>query len=210
MGTAMSTERYWRRIRPLSGGRQRRSKLKRKRTGVGQMKRSTGDSSGRRQESDLRLMGRASTPYWERTGFTLRSLIETPPLGFQGSPSTFDPWLDTYIHSGLTSLRDHLDYTSFVTLWQCRSCESIFHSIAGSHSGRTLLRRIRPRSRGRRTITTSTASDTSSLHLMTFLILRRRVGLAPLLTPRYARWTNTSTENSNLPQSGLLLVATDP
>jgi hypothetical protein len=47
------------------------------------------------------------------------------------------------------------------------------------------------------------------LHWMSFLILRWRIGLALLLTPRYERWTNTSTESSSLPPSGLLLVATD-
>src|SRR6516225_46365 len=179
-------------------------------TGEVLTKKSSGGLLGLKRAYDPLTMESPSTTYWENVDFTLSSLIATPPLGFLGSPSTFDPALDTYIHSGLwrTTLQDLLASLSS-NRRRCRSCETTFRSTDGSRSGRTSPKKTQPRSHERKTTTTSTASDISSSQWMSFLILRWSIGLAPLLIWRPENLMPTSMRSSKLPSSGRLLVATD-
>src|SRR5215471_2936201 len=180
-------------------------------TGAALTRRSFGVLLDPKPESGPRMTGSPHMTSSERTASILSSLIETPPLGYPGSPSTFDPRLDTYIHSGLwrMTVRDHLDSISSAMRRQCRSCANISHSTGGSRSGRISRKRTLQRNRARKTTTTSTASGTYSLPWMSFLILRWRIGLAPLLIWRPSTLMSTSTKSWNLPSSGRLLVATD-
>src|SRR5215831_3959976 len=212
MGIATSIARSSNPTRPESGGHKRPSPRRLKMTGADLMRRSSGVLLDPKPDSDPRTMGSPYMTSLERTDYTLSSLIETPPPAFHGSPSTFDPQLDIYIHSGLWrhSLRDHLDSIYSATMSRCRACANTSPSTAGSRSGRTSPKRTAPRSRARRTTTTSTASDISSLQWTSFLMLRWKIGIAPLLIWKPQNLMPTSTESSNLPSSGLLLVATDP
>src|SRR5215472_10382250 len=180
-------------------------------TGVDLTRRSSGVLLDQRRDSDPRTTGSLSTTSSEKMDSILSSLIETPPPGYPGSPSSYDPALDTYIHSGMwqtPSLRERLDSTSSAMMSQCRRCARTSHSTDGSHSERTSPKRTQPRNHARKTTTTSTASGTSSLPWTTFLMLRWRIGAARILIPRLSGHKNTSTKNLNLPSSGRLLVAT--
>src|SRR5215471_16880 len=174
-------------------------------TGVALTRRSFGVSLDPKLDSDPRTTESPSMTSWEKTVSILSSLIEIPPPEYHGSRSSYDPALDTYLHSGMwmgPTLKELRDYTFSATMSRCRSFESIFPSTGGSRSARTSRRKTLQKSRARRTTTTSTAWDTSSSLWMSFLILRWKAGLAPLLIWRPCGYKITSTESLKRQSNG--------
>src|SRR6516165_7374008 len=181
-------------------------------TGADPTKRSSGGLLDLSRASDPLPMVSPSMTSSERMDFIRSSLIEIPPPGYLGSLSTYDPALDTYIHSGLwqtPSIRERLASLSSAQR-RCRACANTFHSTDGSRSGRTSQRRTQPKSRARKTTMTSTASDISSLRWMNYLILRWSIGLAPLLIWRPQNSMLTSMQNLKKLSSDPSPAATDP